>query len=167
MMQRPRIIIVEGPDGAGKTTLVEYLARELGARSWHCGVPVDHPMIEYMDVAMVGLRREQTLIVDRFHLGEQVYGPIMRGGDRLGLRGRLVFEELLRRMFDPVIVLCLPPFNVCMRNWQQNHTNEYVKETAKFHDVWHAFSIVATSLPKFTYDYTRTTPATVLGMITQ
>ena len=165
MNGKPRIIIVEGPDGSGKTTLVDYLADPLDAHTNHCGVPVGHPMIEYVDVAMMGLRTGKTLIVDRFHLGEQVYGPIMRGGDMLGLKGRLVLEGMLSLVFQPLVVLCLPPYHVCLENWQANHADEYVKQQTKFYDVWNAFSQVSTTLPIYQYDYTETTSEVALGYI--
>ena len=48
------LIIVEGPDGAGKTTLVAALATALRASSdsasvdvLHRGPPVAHPLLEY------------------------------------------------------------------------------------------------------------------------
>jgi thymidylate kinase len=77
------IIILEGPDGVGKTTVANALA-------FVCESPVmvrsgppdtDNPLKEYWgrideleDLSSLG----HTVIVDRFHVGELVYGNLLR-----------------------------------------------------------------------------------------
>lgn len=152
MKQKPTIVIIEGPDGSGKTTLADYLAEGSGAVVRHSGVPSENPLLDCMEVALIG-DGMWTLIVDRLHLGEQVYGPIMRRGDKLGLRGRLVFEKWLMQFFNVRLIICLPPLAECLRNWKRNHENEYVKDTSQFIDVWHSFNQVATTLHVTKYNY--------------
>jgi thymidylate kinase len=78
------LIIVEGPDGVGKTTFVEGLHKYLEAREpWHShevihrGVPWDHPLDEYVE-PLISYRpgRRQNVIADRWHVGEWVYPSI-------------------------------------------------------------------------------------------
>lgn len=74
------IIIVEGPDGAGKSHLVERLVELLTGRYpkcvdvWHRGVPTAHALDEYvrplLDYRPGGGRH---VICDRWHVGEFVY----------------------------------------------------------------------------------------------
>jgi thymidylate kinase len=83
------IIVLEGCDGAGKTTLAENLVKEAERRGWegevwHRGVPVRHPLEEYeldleVDYPRTADERARRLIVaDRWHLGQLVYGPLYR-----------------------------------------------------------------------------------------
>lgn len=81
------LIVVEGCDGVGKTTLAEALVERLGrgAELRHLGPPVRHPLEECvldLDDYRPGVGRH--VVVDRLHLGELIYGPIYRGESRLG-----------------------------------------------------------------------------------
>jgi hypothetical protein len=83
------LIILEGPDWSGKTTLVEKLTKQLH----DCTViqlqrgplkPESDPVFEYthqIDGYTPG--RAEHVIADRWHLGELVYGPLKREGSRL------------------------------------------------------------------------------------
>jgi thymidylate kinase len=88
------LIIVEGTDLAGKSSLVRDLTRRamnLNVRvtAIHAGPPglfVD-PLDEY-ELALLPLRNAaldpgQLVLIDRWHLGELVYGPLLRGHSRL------------------------------------------------------------------------------------
>lgn len=83
------LIVVEGPDCAGKTTLVHRIAEQLSARRdhvelRHCSQLKNHPLIEYertLDDYVPGSGHH--IIYDRLHLGELVYGPLKRGGSQL------------------------------------------------------------------------------------
>lgn len=84
------LIIVEGTDGTGKTTLIEELRELLEQRgdevvALHRGPPQDHPLREYEDalhdyVPGAGVH----VLCDRWHLGELVYAPLYRDGSLLG-----------------------------------------------------------------------------------
>jgi hypothetical protein len=80
------LIIVEGPDGAGKTTLVgqltEYIVRTTSARVMRLHarppVPPTDSFKEYVQPLM-GYRTTDPfhVICDRWHLGERVYPKIL------------------------------------------------------------------------------------------
>ena len=79
------LIIVEGPNCAGKTTLVDRLVTQLGARATAGSVtrlhrgPIDdrHPLDEYV-VPFLGYRpgSGDHFVCDRWHVGERVYPAI-------------------------------------------------------------------------------------------
>jgi thymidylate kinase len=86
-----KLIIVEGVDGSGKTTLIEGLKTRMQVdHVFNYSYPkettpeenVSFARGEYLASikifkALVG--DGKTIICDRFHLGEYAYGPIMRG----------------------------------------------------------------------------------------
>ena len=109
------LIIIEGCDGAGKSSLVQALhaaiaAEELGPCAIkHFGPPTSWAVSEYeLPLHDYAAGSGSHLICDRYHLGEYVYGPIYRGRSELeGAGGAHVRAALARR--GAFIVYLLPP----------------------------------------------------------
>lgn len=80
------LILVEGCDGVGKTTLIEQLRERLGSatRVLHRGPPEEHPLIEYEVDLLDYVPGEDHILCDRWHWGELVYAPLYRDGSVLG-----------------------------------------------------------------------------------
>lgn len=83
------IICLEGPDGAGKSTIVQHLVAAFGEEKstvWRKGPFPEgsDPWTEYVHPAS-GLypSRDWLVVMDRWHVGELVYGPLLRGQSRL------------------------------------------------------------------------------------
>lgn len=81
------LILLEGADGSGKSTLAEAILQRWGTgsvRSWHAGPPKpgvsqrDHYERPFFQVGY-GPDRDELVICDRWHTGELVYGPLLRG----------------------------------------------------------------------------------------
>lgn len=99
------IIVLEGPDLAGKTTVanqvsLDALMRSNTVISLKRGSIREDPMIEYLrplDV-LVEEPLRTTLILDRWHVGELIYGPILRGRSELTVRQADYIEMVLQSL---------------------------------------------------------------------
>lgn len=97
------IILLEGSDCVGKTTLANACADALTAAGKTVvrrknGTPKHpDPLVEYL-VPLHDHDGTEPWIIDRAHLGELVYGPILRGGSRLTLPQAHYIELVLTRL---------------------------------------------------------------------
>lgn len=114
-------IIVEGPDGAGKSTLIQELTLEL----WRRGrgtvlinpkrAPNQSVMIEYK--ARLDFYHPRTgldLILDRCWYSDDVYGPVWRGSG-LDPQERKALEDWANALGAVVVLLDQPNDVLCER----------------------------------------------------
>lgn len=106
------IIYLEGADCVGKSLLTSRLRSALVSASYdvkmlHAGKP--DPNVEIFHQYVVPLHEAIThstaIILDRWHLGELVYGPLRRGGARL-TEGQAAYLDLLMQSYGFSGVLC-------------------------------------------------------------
>lgn len=95
------LIVLEGVDGAGKSTLTERLCDTLGpgALRLHSGPLESDPLREYewrLKDYVPG--SGQHVVCDRWHVGELIYGPLYRGQSRLTEPMRRHVEMYLDRL---------------------------------------------------------------------
>ena len=69
-------IILEGENKTGKSSLARLFHELTGWEVIKFSQPTKEPYIEYMEFL---LERKEPAILDRFYLGEKVYGPLWRG----------------------------------------------------------------------------------------
>lgn len=105
------LIVLEGSDGAGKTTLAEKLAEALpgpvGRQSFRA--PTGDPLQEYESfLRRVALTPEASYIVDRMHWSEMVYGTIFRPNDHMS-EGSFRHLEMVLQGQGGLTVLLDPP----------------------------------------------------------
>jgi thymidylate kinase len=153
------ITILEGPDGAGKTTLAKSGYFDDHAYV-HLGPPTSLGAMHDCVQAITKRRRRRDVLFDRLHLGERVYGPIHRGVDTLGAaRARLIERVLLAHR--AVLVLCLPDEERCLETYRARRGEEMLESEAKLKQVCHAYGQYlwdGTHLPVVHYSYEHKNP---------
>ncbi len=146
------LIILEGPDGSGKTTLIKRTAvhcAELPRMTHHgsyIGVE-DVSSIYLRDVKHARDDTHRLHLMDRSWIAEPIYGSAMRGGAcRVSYQQRLWLEETALEA-GAVVVLCLPPFEACRAAWASRLDKEYPQREAQLRAVWEGYDAWRRALP--------------------
>lgn len=106
------LIILEGPDGAGKTTLAYQLVNKISedfnadVEYIHAGPPTQHPLDEYLR-ALTRYRpgENRHIIIDRWHWGESVYPEIVNRPTKLDFAGCWSIDAYLKRLGALVVLV--------------------------------------------------------------
>lgn len=96
------IVVLEGPDGVGKTTLADALESAWSGKSmrFRSGPPPEDTLaaMHYQDDIdeIAKANQPNTLVlVDRFHVGELVYGPLLRGESGITFGEAAAIDKML------------------------------------------------------------------------
>jgi hypothetical protein len=118
------VLIVEGPDGAGKTTLVRELSREFNLKIHPKGERVDGPdgppkqderERVWRAIGDMVMGNKPIEIYDRLFFSELAYAPSWRGSIRLTEEEiRLVHNTLA--IYGVPVIFCLPSLEQCRDN---------------------------------------------------
>jgi hypothetical protein len=153
-----RLIILEGPDGAGKSTLAKSLMQP-GTHLVHSGpfhgLASQDLFRMYVEAMMPAVLGHADVIMDRSWLSEQVYGPICRGQDRLGTAGRRLLERLALRC-ETCVIGCLPPWEAVLESFKARKGQEMLAEEQVLREVYDMYDAdLRTSLPIASWDWTQ------------
>lgn len=132
------IIIIEGPDGSGKTTLANLLSKQTGYPVIHRSQPKSEEekaqmMQSYVDVIKSG----RNAIFDRCWYSEMVYGPIMRDASVISYKEMYELERMLAKKGALIIHCTDDPVILWRRATQRGE--EYVKDYGIHSDVCKGF----------------------------
>jgi hypothetical protein len=150
-------IMLEGPDGAGKTTLSGQLQKLLpGSVYTHHGpaVELDSQRLSGSYMASMKPAFSGDFVMDRGWLSEPIYGAVYR---KAASRVSKVQQRMLERaalMLDCKVILCLPPLEKCLESFGSRP--ELLDSSAQLTQVYQAYLGLptATELPVVVYDYT-------------
>lgn len=156
------MIIIEGMDNSGKTTLAEQIKKFGGDKVEvvHGGGPVE-PGTEALRLTqfLILANHPRTIILDRCLLiSEEVYGPILRGGNALTkVYNEASLWNTLKAM-DPLIIYCRPPDNRIFKTMkarkQMDGVDQQKKELLARYDKVMKFLACAFEIKVIPYDYT-------------
>jgi hypothetical protein len=159
------MIILEGPDGSGKTTLMQELVMDHGFKqrprfSTHSG-PLDNLYRRvYQDLEKVMSGTEECGVYDRHSLmSEYIYGQIRPDSeinpDFLWPGAADMVRALSSRC---LLVLCLPPLHVVTENVLKEDTEQMVGVRENIFRMYQAYQVMRIFWPSqnrlITYDYT-------------
>ena len=148
------IIILEGPDGSGKTTLANLLHKQTGFTLLHRSHDTDKAPDLFNEYAQV-LKAGKNCIMDRGWYSELVYGPVMRGSSKISYPQMYELERLAAK-YGAIIIHCMAPeatlWKRCLRRGE-----DYIKDREKFHNICQGFNELLHRMPHLipvtTYEY--------------
>lgn len=156
------LLILEGPDGAGKTTLAQRVGELTGRRIVAHGAALGTDNLaalfwKTLDAAAYEWgERGLPYVVDRAWPSEPIYAAVVRDGkDRIGIAFRRMLERRMMTL-QGVLVLCLPPYETCREG--RAGREEYVGEETGHERVYEMYKTLAAAKPTVpTIVYDRTT----------
>lgn len=162
------MIIVEGPDGAGKTNLIRRLEKSLGLKPEPRVVSKDTEMMgdlmAWVEADLASWPR--PALYDRHRLiSEPIYGPVLRQNMQPGFDDQHWLQEMMLRFnaARPLVIYCLPPLAVVMANVRSGTDNVVVADQIE-KIYWLYFMAAARDTHSMVWDYTSSIPA-ALGVI--
>lgn len=140
MTTRSKLIVIEGPDCTGKTTLATHLARELGFKYAKFSNPVSRESAHRAYVDWLKAKQPNT-VLDRSWLGEFAYGPLFR---KYPVDYMDELEELIAANYDILYILSVPT-----REWAAKHSDNRGEPPYRNNDIVKAGGLYDELLEKF------------------
>lgn len=137
-MTRNPIIILEGPDCSGKTTLANELMKKYRNHVYiHNAVCSDIEKLHKNAIRnALELSEDFLVIIDRLHLSEQIYGTIFR--NKVAYDTNL-FDKKLNTIMNVYKVLCITDKETTLKLHKERKNIEMFDDVSK---IWDAYNKV-------------------------
>ena len=148
-----KIILLEGADGSGKSHLAAWLHDTHGYDIVKTGPPPLNGNVAamYLDALTSALKWPGRTVFDRLHIGEAIYGPILRSEDRMGPEGMAAMERVIAR-HGVRLIICSPPWDTLVAGWRSK--DDLLKNEATLRTVRERYLEEADRLGITPYDWT-------------
>jgi thymidylate kinase len=170
------LIIIEGIDKSGKSTLVEYLLKNLpgcfmlknGFRPKDSSIPESEKIVDAYNTMLDSYEvdyQNKIMIFDRFLLSEWVYS-IKRGHETLYKEELQNVNKRLKKLDNVLLIHCSTDKELIKKKFiedKEDHTK--VEEIEMILDRYDKFVDKINVKNKLTYDYNITTPEKVARYI--
>lgn len=111
------MIILEGPDNSGKTTLGQRLETALGVTLIHSTrPPADASSSDLIEHAVLQVEPRRVIMDRNYLISELVYGTILRGGPALGRERHLKLMNDMLELGHILIIYCRPSADTILDN---------------------------------------------------
>lgn len=133
------IIILDGPDASGKTTLQEHLVKHYGAIPIHLTYNKDvaSRMFDYQTENMlkaIELSQDNLVVVDRHWISEKIYAKVFRGGSPWPMMGQMM--DRVWRKHAAIYVMCLPlNYDTGIKRHKENIDASHPYDDVKFQEL--------------------------------
>ena len=119
------MIIIEGIDGVGKTTLVHYL-ETLGFKKYHFDYDIKNLdlLSKYMKILLL---EDNYIVLDRSFISEMVYGPVIRGISKLSIEAYTNLLNAYKNADARIIYLPAPKEILLQRRNNDKKDYEIIK----------------------------------------
>lgn len=167
-----RVIILEGPDGGGKTTLGAQIALALGVGITNHGSYKGEQQIwkHYFDSLLPAYSGKRDVILDRCWLAEPIYGQVFRGGHNRLEEWQKKILQYVASQCQTSVVWCLPGVERCVATFRSRREVEMLDSEAQLRQVYtlydEAVGGCAFKCREFVYDYNKSTPKELIANAT-
>lgn len=150
------IIIIEGPDGAGKTTLANKIQQQTGYVLLHRSQPkTEEDKRRMMDEYVQVIKSGKSCIMDRCWYSEMVYGPVMRDASVITYPQMYELEKLLAK-HGALVIHCTGSLQDL---WKRCLTRgeDYIVDKDTFTKIYSGYDEIMNQVPHIipvvTYEY--------------
>lgn len=150
----PRRIVVEGPDGAGKTRLIH----EILGRFHYLHLIVndrgpEQDLEHWWPAVLQSTPAGEVPIHDRFVYSELVYGPVLRGYVKVD--GALVNEMLWVLRLTSMLIYCRPPiFDITQNEQLEGVAHKHEELVSQYDSLMDSERIYYPAGNYYVYDWT-------------
>jgi len=134
------IVVLEGPDFAGKSTIANRLVSRFGGEVRWVGQPpqASEVLDFYLDMIHEAASQGTLTVFDRMHVSELVYGPLFRGVSRLPIHEADQIETELETC-GAIKVHVDAPDSVLTERLRGPRGDQMVQSEDRLLDVAHAY----------------------------